>query len=228
MGVSTNAHDPVVIDIETVPTEAALAIPYPEADRTPPANYKSDEAIERWRTNDRLAWVDASIKQYSTNPRLGRVLCVGTSLGASYATIEREEARALAFFWDSVFHTTGRVVTWNGAWDLRFLVLRSAILGVQPSLSPMKIREWFRRYTVSPHFDCKAVLLNWDVRVAGEGLDEWGAALRVGHKAEGLDGGQVWPLFLEGEHEAIERYCMADVELTKGIYHVLAPVFGSA
>jgi hypothetical protein len=34
-----------VLDIETVPTDAALAMPYPAADRQPPANYKSDDAI---------------------------------------------------------------------------------------------------------------------------------------------------------------------------------------
>jgi hypothetical protein len=35
----------LVFDIETIPTTAALARPYPEGERHPPANYKTADAL---------------------------------------------------------------------------------------------------------------------------------------------------------------------------------------
>ena len=49
-------REAVVLDIETVPIAASLAVPYPAADRDPPASYKSDESIQRWREADAVKW----------------------------------------------------------------------------------------------------------------------------------------------------------------------------
>lgn len=221
----------LVVDIETVPLLASMNAPYPEADRNPPANYKSDEAIGKWRAADRERWGGERAKECSLNPRLGRVLCVGMDFTdadaayVAYANTEADEAAILDQFWTSVLGAAGSVVTWNGAWDLRFLLVRSLAHGVKPSLSSHVLRDWLRKYTLHPHFDCKAALLNWEVKVSGEGLDEWAQFLGVAGKSGGLSGADVWPLFQQGEHKRITDYCAGDVAATKAVYERIAPIF---
>jgi predicted PolB exonuclease-like 3'-5' exonuclease len=87
------------------------------------------------------------------------------------------------------------------------------------------VRNWFRKYATAPHFDCKAVLLNWDVRVAGEGLSEWATFLGLPPKTDGMSGADVYPLYQGGHLDEIAEYCAQDVAATKAIYEKLAPVF---
>jgi hypothetical protein len=226
---------PLVLDIETIPLEASLTRPYP-TDRQPPANYKSEETIAKWREQDRQRWDTDRAKEYSLNPRLGRVLCLGWATtddegnllthGLEYAAEEAGEAEVLERFWQKAIDEHGSVVTWNGSWDLRFLVMRSLALGVQPTLGGGFIRAWFRKYVTHPHFDCKAVVLNWDVRISGEGLDEWSKFLGLPGKTEGISGKDVWPLFQGGMHDEIAEYCVRDVLATAAVYHRLIPYFG--
>jgi hypothetical protein len=226
----------LVLDIETVPLSSAADAPYPE-DRQPPANYKSAETIAKWKEQDRLRWVDERIKKASLNARLGRVLCLGWAAsgethedkqGVIYAETEDREADLLRAFWNLVADHNGAVVTWNGTWDLRFLTLRSLDHGLIPTLPPNLLTLWFKRYRTQPHFDCKAVLLNWDVIQSGEGLNEWAKFFGVPGKTDGLSGGDVYPLFAGGMHDEVAEYCLADVLATKAIYHKMLSVFGSA
>lgn len=227
---------PLVLDIETIPLEASLTRPYP-TDRQPPANYKSEETIAKWRESDRQRWETDRAKEYSLNPRLGRVLCLGWAVtdddgvllkhGVEYAATEGQEFIALGHFWQKVAEESARVVTWNGNWDLRFLVMRSLACNVQPSIGGGLIREWFRKYVTQPHFDCKAVVLNWDVRVSGEGLDEWSKFLGLPGKSDGISGKDVWPLYQGGMHDEIAEYCMRDVLATTAVYERLVPYFGT-
>lgn len=215
-----------VLDIETVPLAASLAMPYPEADRNPPSTYKSDEAITKWRDNDRVTWAEARAKECSINPRLGRVLCVGMNNGIAMAETEADERRALTEFWTCAEMANGKVVTWNGGWDLRFLVIRSLAHGITPTLPSETIRSWFARYRTFPHFDCKAVLTNWEPFKAGEGLSEWADFLGCGGKCEGMDGSKVFPMYQAGQFQEIADYCAQDVAATLAVYEKIAPMFG--
>jgi predicted PolB exonuclease-like 3'-5' exonuclease len=214
-----------------------MALPYPEAQRQPPANYKSEEAISRWREADRAAWETERVKAYSLNPRLGRVLCVGLTpaVGGDDVQVmeawnESEERFAVWRTFELLALREGEVVTWNGHFDLRFLLVRGLILGVElPKrlLYTNRVQGWFKRYTLYPHFDCKAALMNHEVRVSGEGLDEWAQALGVAGKTPGMDGGAVWPLYNAGQFEAIAEYCRQDVRTTRDIFRRIAPTFSS-
>lgn len=228
---------PLVLDIETLPTEAALTAPYPE-DRQPPANYKSPEAIAKWRETDREKWAEERVKKASLNPRLCRVLCLGwavvteddgvvTDRGVFYAEHPEQEADLLRAFWRLVGTHDGNVVTWNGGWDLRVLTLRSALHDVVPSVGAYHIGLWQKKYRTAPHFDVKAVLLNWDVMQSGEGLSEWAAFFGVPGKTDGLSGKDVYPLFQGGMHDEIAEYCLADVLATAAVYGKVREYFGA-
>lgn len=214
-------------DVESIPLESSLALPYPEAERNPPGNYKKDEAIAAWREKDRAEWAEGRVKECSLNPRLGRILCIGyqgVGIGCLTAPTEADEPQILREFWEMV-HESTRLVTWNGLdFDARWILLRSIAHGVEPSIRPDTLRSWFRRYTVYPHFDCRAVLTNW--RPETGTLGEWASFLGVEGKVDGLNGSHVYEAFKAGELEKIADYCTADVQCTAGIYQRLARYFG--
>ena len=221
----------VVLDIETVPLEASLAVAYPADDRNPPATYKSEEAITRWREADAVSWRAARVKECSLNPRLGRVVVVGMihsgpagdSVGAAEARTEADESAMLLDAWHVVAGADGHVVTWNGSWDLRFLLVRSMLLGVPVPINTTVVREWFRRYQTAPHCDVKALLTNWEPPVKGEGLDQWAQAFGIAGKTGGMNGAAVYPAYVAGDMDAIAAYCLGDVEATSRLYHAIGP-----
>jgi len=215
----------LVLDIETVPLAAALEAPYPEGLRQPPANYKSEEAIAKWRAADQLKWEEERVKECSLNPRLGRILCVGTSEGVALGANEADEREVLRQAWAWLKEFKGQVVTWNGSWDLRCLMIRSLAHGITPTLPPSITRVWFRKYATFPHFDCKAVLTNWDAPRAGEGLTEWARFLGLPGKIDGITGKDVWPLYCGGLYDEIAEYCQQDVAATQAVYERIVPFF---
>jgi hypothetical protein len=214
----------LVLDIETIPTAEGMAVPYSEADNPPPANYSKPEAIAGHHEKGRAAYATKRAKECSINPRLGRVLCIGTNTVARgpemlYATTDGEEEGILRAFWDSAFEDATPLVTWNGSWDLRFLWVRAMRYRITPTFS---VAPYFKRYTTDPHFDCKAALMqDWAFRGTGEGLDEWSQFFGYDGKSDGWDGSKVYPAFLEGRHAEIQQYCAADVARTAEIYNAI-------
>lgn len=221
----------LVLDIETVPLASALNADYPADDRQPPANYKSDEAIAKWRAIDVKRWEAERVKECSLNPRLGRILCIGLAADEQagdsvlLAPDESDEANILTAFWNIVTQYNGQVVTWNGGWDLQFILLRSMANGVKPTISPYVIRGWFRKYSVEPHFDCKAVLTNWGAPKAGEGLTQWASFLGIEGKTDGVTGANVYEMYQAKQLDAVVAYCEQDVRATREIYNKIAPYF---
>lgn len=221
---------PLVLDIETLPLAASLATPYPEAERSAPANYKSDDAIARWRETDRAAWAAQRVKECSLNPRLGRIASIAWTASRSdelvlIAPTEDHERFILVKAWDAIARARGRVVTWNGQFDLRWLLLRSLHHRIECPVPPSIVNAWFKRYSTRPHFDCKAVLTNWDAPKAGEGMNEWASFLGIVGKPDGMSGAAVYGLAQEGRWDAIADYNLQDVRTTAQIYQRLAPVY---
>jgi hypothetical protein len=218
----------LVLDIETVPTAGGMAVPYNEADNPPPANYAKPEAIAGHHEKGRIAYAAKRAKECSVNPRLGRVLCIGLTTVEHgpqmfYATAPDEEEDILREFWRAASIDAKPLVTWNGSWDLRFLVVRSLRNRIA---IPFKVAPYFKRYTTDPHFDCKAVLMqDWNFRGVGEGLDEWATFFGIEGKTDGMGGSAVYPAFLAGEHDKIKQYCAQDVATTAAIYNLMRDAF---
>lgn len=208
----------LVIDIETVPLAQSLTVPFDRATAQPPANYKSPDAIAKWLDGAEAEYATKRVKECSVNPRLGRVLCIGFDHGTHTdvltATTEDDESRILWEFWSLAAECGAPYVTWNGAFDLRYLIIRSIVHGLNPSVDTT---SWFTR-KLHPHFDCKAALMNWEVRVAGEGLDEWAQALDIIGKSDGWDGSKVYSAYVDGRCDDIAAYCRQDVVVTAAIY----------
>jgi predicted PolB exonuclease-like 3'-5' exonuclease len=219
----------IAIDIETVPTAAAMALPYPEEERTPPGSYKSPDAIANWRINDRAAWEQERIKKYSLSPLYGRVVAVGVAHDPTddfddaietndlIAISEDDEPELLRRFWARVVHAEP-LVTWNGfEFDIPFLMTRSAIHDIEGVPANL-----LRRYQVSAHFDVKQVVCGWSTRGKGS-LDEWAKAFGYGGKI--AHGSEVWKMYQEGRYEDIALYAADDAKKTLSLYYRTARVF---
>lgn len=217
----------LAIDIETIPTAAAMAFPYPEADRQPPGSMSKPETIAAWREKDRAAWEVDRIKAYSLNPRFGRVAAIGYAerdgdgaLAARSSVAENDLAETilLAQFWSAV--ASRQIVTFNGlAFDLPFLVTRSIIRGI----APVNVAPYLRRYSVTPHFDARAALTNWDSHAKGT-MGEWLAALGLPPK-DG-HGSEVWAMVEAGEWSKVGQYAQADASRTLELAEAAAPWWG--
>lgn len=218
----------LALDIETVPLARSLNIEYNPDDNAPPTNYKSDEAIAKHHERGAKDFKYRHAKACSVNPRLGRVLCIDTNLGAFYATTEADERSLLHGFWALAQQAGGNLVSWNGkAFDVPFLVLRSVALDVKPSCTQYIRAQWTRKYGTEHHFDVKEVLLRGDNMVkAGEGLDEWAAFFDLPAKPDGIDGSSVAFLHSEEQHGAIAEYCRHDRVTTEAMYDRMRPYFG--
>lgn len=215
------------IDLETLPTEAALAAPYPEADRNPPGNYSKPEAIASWREKDRATWSEARAKECALTPRLGRVAALGYAINdgdviVRTAQTEAEEVLLLDAAWELI-EDAQRIVTFNGNFDLRFLAVRSMVHRIRPHATVGDVSAWFRRYSTYPHFDVRAVLTGWDDRTTGK-LHEWCASLGV-ECDDVTTGADIFTFAQAGEWSKIEAHCHADVQATRGLFHCVAPVF---
>ncbi|HNQ88359.1 MAG TPA: ribonuclease H-like domain-containing protein [Verrucomicrobiota bacterium] len=140
------------------------------------------------------------------------------------ATVERvscmDEAELLTAFWDVARHYD-HVVTFNGrGFDVPFLYLRSAVLGVAISR-----RDWLGyRYTTEPHCDLAEQLTFYGVS-GREGaarrfnLDFYCKAFGIeSPKSHGVTGSDVSQLVAEGRHREIAEYCLRDVRATVALY----------
>lgn len=216
-------------DIETVPTARALALPYPAEDRQPPASYKKPESIAEWRVNDRAAWETDRIKGYSLSPLTGRVVCVGMAWhdydgglqrDSLLAVSDADERVLLGDFWARM-RTAEKGVTFNGiGFDAPFMLLRSAILGVLPSIDA---RELLKRYSYEFHYDVRMALTSWDMRARGTLNDACAAFGIPGKSGSGAD---VWPLVQAGRFDDLAEYAMDDAERTLTLYDRLNRVIG--
>ncbi len=216
----------LVVDLESVPTAAALAAPYPAGERPHPKNYVKEEAIAAWRERDEAEWRTERVKQCSLSPRLGRVVCIGwhhsqTNATQVIAQQEDGEKAILEDFWFTV-KSFDRLVTFNGhGFDVPFLIIRSLINGVRPSVN---VAPWLRRYQFSSHFDCRMALTNWNSYGDGT-LGDWCTALGLPFTMD-RSGDEIWSLYQEQKFDAIAAKCRADVEATASLYEKLLPIYG--
>lgn len=215
------------LDLETVPLAASMAAPYPDADRLPPSNYKNPEAIASWREKDRATWLDGRTKECSLTPRLGRVLTLGWAVDdqpvcVKTARSEEEEVLLLDGAWEMI-ESADRLVTFNGNFDLRFILVRSIVHGIRPHIQASSIADWFKRYTTWPHFDCRSVLTGWDDKQSGT-LHEWSATFGI-QSEDTCSGADIYALSQVEEWDAIEAHCRSDVTLTRELYRRIAHMF---
>jgi DNA polymerase elongation subunit (family B) len=232
--VSTGRGDTYVVDIETV------GVPWSSLDDRTREYLLSRAATEAER--------DAVPHRLSLSPGTGRVIVIAmqnVTTGPRGGVIVEGEGNAwvdgkgpmgfhrfdgderamLEAFWRTVAKA-GRIVTFNGrGFDGPFLMLRSAMLGLTPSLNLVGYRYSFDR-----HCDLAEVLSFQGALRVNYSLDYWCRRFGItSPKEEGLDGSKVQAYYEAGRLEEIVSYCVRDVVATAGLYaavrDTLLPLF---
>jgi predicted PolB exonuclease-like 3'-5' exonuclease len=211
-------------DIETIPADESSH----EA-----LTYLYERKVKKAKDKDPNKEIE-SLEQFIENTgfdgSFGRVLCI------SYAVNDDEtrticnpdnEKKTLEDFW-FVAKQIDLFVGHNiMEFDLRFLLQRSMILGVQPTwtrFSEPGKKPWdmvkhlsFARYQNLPIFDTMQEWSNWGSQKLG--LEHVALALGIPTpKGEGIDGSEVWNFYTAGKVQEICDYCERDVETTRAVY----------
>lgn len=178
------------------------------------------------------SYTEEEFRNLALNPEYGRLLCLGLIIEQDGVITRRgvlgrdraskqfhlDEARTLRAFWKLLSDFNQHrdlLIGFNLLdFDLHFLCTRSVIKRVKPSFDVC-----FARFRARPIYDVMWEFCHWKHRIS---LDELAKILGLkSSKQNGLNGGQIYDLFLAGRHEEIADYCMKDVDLTRAIYHRL-------
>lgn len=198
----------VFLDLESVPPE------------------KDDHVI-----GDRVGQMtDEEYRALALNGEYGRLLCIGLIIEQDHQIVHRgvlgrdratlrfhlDEQRTLRAFWKLLgkFNPNRDLLIGCNLldFDLHFLCLRSIIKGVKPSFQVS-----FARYRSRPIYDVMWEFEHWRHRIS---LHEMANILGIeSSKRDGINGGAVYDLFLQGCHQEIADYCLRDVEVTRSIYY---------
>ena len=223
---------PLVLDLETVATAAALGLPYPEGERTPPSTWKDPVKIAVWKERDREKWSSEIAKTAALNPRLGRVVAAGVAFvetgegtNVLMAPAESDEYGTLISLWEHIAAADGQIITFNGcSFDIPFFLLRSAKHGIKPTVPLKTVRDWKRKYSYGPHYDLRGVLSDWDSRASGT-LTDWATFFGC-YTPQAVSGKDIGDLYNAGDFAAIEKHCQDDVTSTKSLYLAVSSVYG--
>jgi 3'-5' exonuclease len=184
--------------------------------------------------------VDAAKEKLSLHAATGRIVAIGlwdldtargrvliegdapgwATFGEDAEIFRGAEAALVGEFWNMIAKDSPLVVTFNGrAFDAPYLMLRSAILGVQPSRNLMG-----PRYRLGNHCDLYDVLTFWNASRMRGGLEFWCCQFGLPSSKNATRGGDVAALYREGRLDEIARYCLDDARVTAHLFERLRPV----
>ncbi|PJC75841.1 hypothetical protein CO010_04215 [Candidatus Shapirobacteria bacterium CG_4_8_14_3_um_filter_39_11] len=155
------------------------------------------------------------IEQTGLDGAFGRIACIGYALNEEPAkTFSGDEKEMLKNFWELAREVDLFIGFNNMDFDLRFIYQRSIILGVKPTKE-----LGFARYRNSPIYDVMYEWSKWSTQ-SKISLDTLAKALGIPSSKGGeVEGKNVFKAYEEGKIDLICKYCEADVEVTRKIYH---------
>lgn len=188
-------------DIETVPADAskhpALA-----------AMYESRKQKGKTVPDD----VETFISNTGLSGEFGRIISIGYAVNDDpVEALWGGEREILEQFW-AVAKGVDRFIGHNiYDFDFPFIMKRSRILGVKPTLTLS-----FARYRQTPIYD---TMREWDLWAHRQcSLDMLAQAMGLPTSKDKMDGSEVAAYFAAGKIEDICVYCKKDVELTRQVY----------
>ena len=128
------------------------------------------------------------------------------------------EKELLERFWEIVGRKRPRLVSYNGrGYDGPVLMVRSAMLGVKPSVNLLPYR-----YDISAHCDLYDIFNFQGASRDRYSLDYWCRRFDIESPKGSIDGSQVGRAYRDGRIEDIGEYCLRDVRATAELYQKLA------
>jgi len=122
-------------------------------------------------------------------------------------------------FWELAAHYQV-FITFNGrAFDVPFLMIRSAILGVRPTKDLMRGRYLYQNNPEALHIDLAEQLSFYGATRRKGSLHLWSRAFGItSPKSGGVTGDDVGPLFKKKKFLDIAKYNVGDIRATRELY----------
>lgn len=129
------------------------------------------------------------------------------------------EKEMLEKFWDGARHYE-YFITFNGrAFDIPFLMIRSAIHGVRPTKDLMRGRYLYQQNADAIHIDLFDQLTFYGALRRKGGLHLWSRAFGIeSPKSGGITGDDIGRLYKEKKFLEIAKYNVGDLKATKALY----------
>lgn len=164
---------------------------------------------------------DALWRKTALDGAKGQICCIGAASGdgppLAFTGEEADVLRQFFQWFEKTYpHNAGvlrpPLVGHNViAFDLRFLLQRSIILGIKPPIwLPFDARPW----DTDRVYD---TMTQWAGHGGKISLDNLAAALGIPGK-NGIDGSMIYDMWAEGRIDEIAEYCIADVRITREIH----------
>ena len=172
------------------------------------------------------------------NPGTGRVVAIGiwyvdeargvvlaegpdaewTAFDEHAQILRGPEPVLLREFW-KVVRDAGTIVTFHGrGFDGPYLMIRSAIVGVEPTRNLVPYR-----YSVREHCDLLEILTFWGSRPQYK-FEFWCRQFGIASPKRDVQGADVAALVREGRILEVARYCLGDARATAELYARLRPM----
>ena len=217
---------PVALDIETVGQDWKSLSPKVRAYLTE----RVKSTAKRKQVPKRLGLHPATgriitIAMWDTEADQGHVLLEGRSrewhdMDTDIKAFCGSEKRLLNEFWRFVKDKASTIITFNGrGFDAPYLMLRSAILGIEPTRNLVPYR-----YSFQEHCDLMEVLSFWNARFGEGTLDFWCRQFGIQSPKGKFDGSEIDAEYRKGKLEKIARYCVGDARATARLYLRLTPI----
>ena len=216
------------IDIETIACSSIGRLKYLADHLKPPANYKTDTAIDKWR----LTAKEKMIENTSFDGSSGEIITIGYAVGNEPAKVlQRDdttsERKIIQEFFDDLkvvceknnISSSYSPFTWiahNAAFDLPFLFKRCVINSLNINTHGIAIPH-NQRHGNGKVFCTMTEWMGFGAK-AGGSLDNICNALGMDGKGD-FDGSMVGAAFENGEFKKIADYCLSDVANTLEIYN---------
>ena len=205
----------LAFDLETI-ADKSIILSLPAI--KPAGNLKNPDKIKadiNKKKKDQLA-------KLGLNPITARICCFGWYDGKEKNTIflkdesSRAEKKLLQQSWE-ILAEADRFVTFGGIpFDVPMLRMRSLINKVRPSIDIST-----RKYSFNTnHFDCQAILNNWEKFKSGT-LDFYAKLLLGFSPKEEFSGDQVQDMWNMQLYDEIAKYCMGDAVATYEIFKLM-------
>lgn len=224
----------IVLDIETAPLDGDQLIEPPlKYIGKGTGNLVDPKKIEAKLDANRARWYEKA----ALDPRLGQIICaVMRTEDDAHATNVRltgdPERDLLVWIWDTLddlgrvkattHHARAREVVGFGIldFDIPFLIARSAMLGVRPSIE-FDLRRYSMKHGI---VDWLWVLSNWGRwEMEGWSLDTYSKLYAL---SDGFGESALVPEEWANEHYAyVERHCIADVDRVAELHKRLIDIY---
>ena len=222
----------IYLDIETAPSQQPGAREAAKAGIKPPGNYKKEETIAAWWAEQGESAAEEAYRRQALDAAEGEIVSIAWAMDTNPPAVivrplEEDEAVFLEFAFDKMrtafdeferinsrpdFPEPSYCIGYNVDFDLGFIRRRAWVHNIiPPSFIPSPAARLGRDYG-----DTMTMWAGYGQRIS---LDRLCKALGIpSPKAMGMDGGQVFDMWLAGEEGQIAEYNMRDVVATRACW----------